>query len=161
MSTSTFVSQPARGMREWTGCSPDQPYLAVSAMRSVNAYRSRVFHALTVPEYIETWFCAPRSIPGSIRVFPREDSFSITYSSAEGERFRVLCSYRVCRRSKLLFSWKHDTQSETAVSLVKIRLCGDFGRTTVRVTHAGLTRFNQRWHQDLWEASLERLHNLF
>jgi hypothetical protein len=46
-------------------------------------------------------------------------------------------------------------------SIVKIRLLGDFGRTTVHVTHVGVTTSNQHWHRGLWESSLKKLGRLF
>jgi hypothetical protein len=45
--------------------------------------------------------------------------------------------------------------------VVKIRLQGDFGRTTVHLTHVGLSESEQSWYSQLWEASLERLAGLF
>jgi len=44
---------------------------------------------------------------------------------------------------------------------VKIRLEGDFGRTAVYVTHVGLELSDWQWHQEHWEASLEKMCKLF
>ena len=130
-------------------------------MRHVNADRQRVFHALTVPEYIETWFSAPEALIGRTVVCRRGDFFSISYSCAESEQLRILCSYKVCRRSKMLFTWRRDIALDRCSSLVKIRLEGDFGRTAVHVTHLGLEPSDWQWHQDLWESSLQKMCKLF
>jgi uncharacterized protein YndB with AHSA1/START domain len=130
-------------------------------MASVNADRHRVFQALTVPEYIEAWFSPPGAIHGSTEVFAGTDSFLARYSCVESGRSSILCSYKVCRRGKLLFTWEHNALSEAAPSMVKIRMLGDFSRTTVHVTHVGLTLSDQQWHKSLWESSLAKLARLF
>jgi uncharacterized protein YndB with AHSA1/START domain len=130
-------------------------------MTSVKADRHRIYQALTVPEYIEAWFSAPGAIEGSTEVFAGTDFFSISYSCMQGQRLRILCSYKVCRRGKLFFTWEHNGLSEGAPSMVKIRLSGDFERTTVHVTHVGLALSDQQWHENLWESSLRKLGKLF
>jgi|ERR1700739_1889674 len=108
MDTNKFVSHPACVLDDpIRRISPEQR-LCILKMRSVNADRQRIFHALTVPEYIETWFSAPGALTNRTVVRRRDDFFSIAYSCAESEQFRILCLYRVCRRSKLLFTWRHD-----------------------------------------------------
>jgi uncharacterized protein YndB with AHSA1/START domain len=130
-------------------------------MTSVKADRHRIYQALTVPEYIEAWISAPGAIEGSTEVFAGVDFFSIGYSCIRGERYRIHCSYKVCRRGKLLFTWEHSARSDAGSSMVKIRLLGDFGRTTVLVTHVGLSLSDQQWHEDLWKSSLGKLGKLF
>ena len=161
MSTNASHGIPLGTIREWKRHSSTVQPLSISIAASVNADRHRIYQALTVPEYIEAWFSAPGAIEGGTEVFAGEGFFSISYSFTQGERFRILCSYKVCRRSKLLFTWEHNAFSEAASSMVKIRLLGDFGRTTVLVTHVGVARSDQQWYEDLWESSLSRLGKLF
>jgi len=161
MSTNAFAGIPVRTIREWKRYSPTVQPLSISVMASVKADRHRIYQALTVPEYIEAWLLAPGAIEGSTEVFAGADFFSIGYSCMQGERFRILCLYKVCRRGKLLFTWEHNALSGAASSMVKIRLLGDFERTTVLVTHVGLSLSDQQWHEDLWKSSLEKLGKLF
>jgi uncharacterized protein YndB with AHSA1/START domain len=157
MSTSTFAENTVHRIREWKEFAPAiQPH-SISAMTSVRADRHRIFQALTVPEYIETWFSAPGAIAGRTDVVARQDFFSISYTSRLGDRFSVFCSYKMCRRSKLLFTWEHNAVPGASPSLVRIRLLGDFGRSTVHVTHLGLAQSDLQWHQELWRSSLEKL----
>jgi uncharacterized protein YndB with AHSA1/START domain len=130
-------------------------------MVSVSADRHRIFQALTVPEYIEAWFSAPDAIEGGTEVFAAADFLSISYSGVRGDRFTILCSYKVCRRNKLVLTWERITLSRVLPSMVKVRLLGDFGRTTVHVTHVGVMPSDQQWHEALWEASLRKLAKLF
>lgn len=161
MSTSALAGNSRRAEREWGRYAPSTEPCSISTMTSVHADRHRIFQALTVPEYIETWFSVPGETAGHIDVFVREDFFSINVLSTKPQRLRILCSYKVCRRSKLLFTWEHNALSETAPSLVNIRLLGDFGRTTVRVTHCGLSPSDHQWHLELWQLSLAKLRKLF
>jgi hypothetical protein len=42
-----------------------------------------------------------------------------------------------------------------------MQLLGDFERTIVQLTHVGLLRSDLSFYEDLWNASLEKLNNLF
>jgi len=157
---STLAQPPAHVIRGWKSNTSNELPFCISVMNSMNADRQRIFQAVTVPEYIETWLSPPGALDGTT-VFASEDSLSITYRGAENERSRIFCQYRAVRRSKLLFTWRNVSTSDGPASLVKVRLLGDFGRTTVHVTHVGLSSLEREWHQDLWTASLQRLRNLF
>lgn len=161
MSTNALAGNPVRTMREWKRCLPARHPFDISAMTSVNADRSRIYQALTVPEYIEAWLCVPDGIAGRTGVLAGENAFSISYWCAQREQCRIFCSYHVRRRSKLVFTWQHSTPAEATSSMVRMRLLGDFGRTTVHVTHVGLTQCNQQWHESLWVSSLCKLSKLF
>ena len=161
MAPNELVEQPAVAIGDQTRRLARERSFCVTAIRSVNADRQRVFHALTIPEYIETWFSAPDALTGRTVVSRRDNFFSISYSCAESGQSRILCSYKVCRRSKLLFTWRHDFAFEGNSSLVKVRLKGEFGRTTVQVIHFGLKLSDRQWHQVLWESSLEKMCKLF
>jgi len=161
MATNEFVVQRARAISDRTRCLALEQSVCITIMRNVNADRKRVFHALTIPEYIETWFSAPGALTGRTVVCRRDNFFSISYSCAESGQSRILCSYEVCRRSKLLFTWRLDNAFEGSSSLVKVRLEGEFGRTAVQVIHCGLGCSDRQWHQVLWESSLEKMGKLF
>ena len=161
MSTTTYSPDQVSTLREWGSCFDSEKLHGVSASRSVRADRARIFQALTVPEYIETWFSAPGSIPGYTRVFGGDGSFSICGLAEDGSRFKIACTYRTNRRSKLIFTWQQEQLVQATPSLVRIRLQGDFERTTVDVAHTGITALERRWCQEMWEASLERLSRLF
>ena len=161
MSTSTFDPARVIAIREWAGGPPSEQLYKVSASRSVNADRARIFQAITIPEYMETWFSAPDTNADCIRVLGVDGLFSIDGRTEAGSRFRISCEYRVCRRSKLVFSWRQESFPEATSSMVTIRLRGDFERTTVDVMHSGLRSLERQWCEDLWTASLAHLSRLF
>lgn len=160
MSTNATPGYPLGSLHVRKKHLPSASYFSIGAMASVNADRLRIYQALTVPEYIEAWFSAPGALAGRTAVSAGENSFSINWCTPQ-DRFRIFCTYQVCRRSKLIFSWLPLTLGETTSSIVKIRLLGDFGRTTVHVTHTGLTPSDKQWHEDLWALSLKQLSRLF
>jgi uncharacterized protein YndB with AHSA1/START domain len=161
MSTSNFVARYERLPLEWVRRTGFEDGAEVSVQRSVNADRSRLFQALSLPEYIDAWFTAPGSAPGSTAVTMGQDSFVVTYRLLDGSEQKFVGSYKVLRRGKIQFAWRRDSFQESSSSLVRMRLQGDFGRTTVQVTHVGLHESEQSHYRMLWEASLDRLASLF
>ena len=161
MSTNAVAGSSIRTIREWKRCLPTEHLVGISAMTSVNADRNRIYQALTVPEYIEAWLSVPCRVAGRSGVPGAEDFSSIDFGCTLHAHCRIFCSYKVRRRSKLVFTWQHLMPAEATSSMVKIRLLGDFGRTTVHVTHVGLTLSDEQWHEDLWTSSLLKLSKLF
>ena len=161
MSTSNFVARYERLPLEWVKRTSFEDAPEVSVHRSVNADRSRLFQALTLPEYIDAWLVAPESVPGSTAVTMGPDCFVVSYRMLDGSEQRFVASYKVLRRGKVQFAWRRDSFHDTGSSLVRIRLQGDFGRTTVHVMHVGLDESEHAHYKMLWEASLERLASLF
>lgn len=161
MSTSNFVARYERLPLEWVRRTSFEDAAEVTVQRSVNADRSRLFQALTLPEYIDAWFVAPDAAAGSTVVTMGPDCFVVSYRLLDGRERRFVGSYKVLRRAKIQFAWRQDSFEETESSLVRIRLQGDFGRTTVQVTHVGLSESEQSHYRLLWEASLQRLASLF
>ena len=159
MNTSVIPPPPMHKVEDYPAVLRTEKPLSISAERSVRADRQRILRALTLPEYIETWLAVPGVRPGHTSVSLLEDSFLISCFCIERSTFHILCNYKVCRRGKLIFSWSRG--NDLPPGLVTIRLLGDFGRTTVQVTHSGLCQAEADWHQELWENSLEKLSSLF
>jgi uncharacterized protein YndB with AHSA1/START domain len=157
MSTSELVIQPISGYRASGMQHSEEVPATVSFTRSIHADRQRLFQALTVPEFIEAWFCAPDAAKGTTEVATCFRSFQISYRQHFGVRSRFLCAYRVLRRSKIQFTWSSNGFPESKTSLVTLRLQGDFARTTLLLTHSGLSRRDYAWHCMLWEKSMDKL----
>jgi uncharacterized protein YndB with AHSA1/START domain len=128
---------------------------------NVNADRHRLFQALTVPEYMETWI----SFPGPARHGPisatcTTENYRLV-GGGDGAEICIAGSYRVSRRSKMVFTWGKGNAPRASQSLVTIRLLGDFARTTLRLTHSGLdSRSEYLWHRAFWEGSMGRLRSI-
>ena len=161
MSTSELVARYERLPLELVRQPAFEVGAGVCVQQSVNADRSRLFQALTVPEYIDAWLVAPDAVPGSTSVTMGPNCFVVSYRSRNGREERFVGSYKVLRRGKVQFTWRRDNFHETSCSLVKIRLLGNFERTTVHLTHVGLDEVERRDYRALWEASLDKLARLF
>lgn len=161
MSTGDILIQPMHGVFDSANQALPETLCTVSLSRSINADRRRLFQALTVAEFIETWFRAPDATLGSVEVSACFRSFQIRYRQPCGIRIRFVCAYRVLRRSKVQFTWTDKTDAENRSSLVTVRLQGDFGRTILTLTHAGLSQSDYPWHRALWEDSIEKFARLF
>jgi uncharacterized protein YndB with AHSA1/START domain len=135
----------------------------VESTVSVAADKVRIFQALTVPEYIETWLAVPGPNPQLLHAFsPAPNEYRIDYRASDGWAQRISGHYRALRRSKLIFTWTKDGWPRSQSSLVWLRLIGDFSRTIVSVHHIALpSKEEQVWHQQLWDSSLKRLSSLF
>ncbi len=130
---------------------------------SVNADRRRVFHLLTIPEYMETWLLVPgRHKQSSMNVTSDSTGFQIQYFDEHGAPASLVAAYQTCRTAKAQFFWRRNGAAVSNPSFVKIRLNGDFGRTTLNLSHSGLgSEADRRWHSQLWDQSLQKLSSLF
>jgi uncharacterized protein YndB with AHSA1/START domain len=134
--------------------------LAIS-MR-VNADRQRLFQALTLPEYMETWIAPSGEGHQRRAVSITPDGFRIEIPDSKGPDSSIRGSYLTRRRSKLIFTWQKGWASDAPMSTVTIRLNGDFDRTQIALNHSGLTCLREyEWHRAFWHESIRRLSSLF
>lgn len=129
----------------------------VHLVKSINAERQRVFQALTLAEYMEAWLTIPGVSPHCAFVTSGRNGFLIGCIAAEVGEIIIQASYRVCKRSRLLFDWKYNSNPSEGSSQVEIRLLGAFERTTVELVHFGLHESAVSWHRQLWQTSLAQL----
>jgi uncharacterized protein YndB with AHSA1/START domain len=133
----------------------------------ITADRRRIFDALTLPEYIETWLSLPCAHTGCHTIASQADSsYRLDHYAAGGLDLSISGSYRVCRRGKMFFSWRKSRAFDGSESLpesaVQIRLYGDFARSTLCLSHTGyFSKGEYRWHTELWNRSLRNLQQLF
>lgn len=134
---------------------------------NVAADRRRIFDALTLPEYIETWLSLPCAHTGCLTIASQADSsYRLDHYAEDGLDLSISGSYRVCRRGKMFFSWRKsralDGSEFLPESAVQIRLYGDFARSTLCLSHTGyFSEGEYRWHSELWNRSLRKLQQLF
>ena len=139
---------------------PDLRSMVVTV--NINTIARRIFEALTVPEYQETWLSMPghdeRSYIAATRI---GQSYRLNRHGHSGIDVSVAGAYQVFRRNKLHFTWQEFGVSSTSESVVQIRLHGDFGRTSVHLIHRGpFSAEEYEWHQEMWTASLQKLTSL-
>ena len=129
---------------------------------NVNADRHRLYQALTLPEYMEAWVRLPRAHCQEVAATCTAEGYRIVGRSGDGTEVSIGGTYRVSRRSKIVFTWKRGGASTLLPSLVMIRLLGDFARSTLYLAHSGLaSKAEYAWQMEFWERSLGRLQALF
>jgi uncharacterized protein YndB with AHSA1/START domain len=130
---------------------------------SIHADIRRLFHALTDPEYLEAWITLPGCRPGCSIVAGKYDRDFLIEHFCDGRQSLLISGrYLVLRRRHVLFSWRVDGDLCVPDTIVEIRLCGDFERTTLTLRHSGFsTRHDSAWHRALWNNSISRLAHLY
>ncbi|HEY6488283.1 MAG: SRPBCC domain-containing protein [Terracidiphilus sp.] len=133
----------------------------------VAADRRRIFDALTVPEYIETWLSFPCTHVDCRTIASQaNDHYRLDHYAADRLDFSITGAYHVCRRGKLFFTWRKaqasGDQEAAHEGMVLIRLHGAFAKSTLCLAHTGFfSEREYRWHRELWNRSLTKLQALF
>ena len=148
-----------RGPRAGRAAKPDWN-IAMSI--GVNADAQRIYHALTVPEYLEAWICIPDQPPGS-QLVAREhaNGYRLDHSSAGRIVASIHGSYLFRHRRKMRLFWRTIRGPACAESLVDFRLRGNFGSSILELRQTVLTSAEDHlWHRRLWQGSLQTLASL-
>jgi uncharacterized protein YndB with AHSA1/START domain len=131
----------------------------VMASVVIGAEWRRILHALTIPEYMETWFEMPDVERVECRSEVRSlDRFRIDTFVAGARKQSI---YGSCIRSKpdeITYLWDRTRAGSTARSIVKMRLKAGPRRCTLHLSHRGLWDEQERaWYSTMWRRSLHRL----
>lgn len=145
------TSPESDGLREgeWT----------VAMSVDVNADARRIFHALTVPEYLEAWVSMPgREAGATIVAAERANGYSLESHLDGRVDVSISASYLFCHQRKMRLAWRKETEPYSQDSKVDVRLRGNFGSTILELQHSALASSDEcMWYQHMWRASLERL----
>jgi uncharacterized protein YndB with AHSA1/START domain len=134
---------------------------AISLSVNINADALRVFYALTIPEYIETW----SDFPGFDRIACTDDTiseldFRYDLYSANVVKSSIYCHRIVSTPEHVKFSWKN-ADGRIKPTIVDIRLRHSKGACTVRVNHHG---FSDTVYflacSEFWRSSLNKLSHI-
>ncbi len=130
---------------------------------SIRAETRKLFHALTMPEYMETWFCFPtQHADCSTMVTMLAPDYLVEHQCHGRPTVYITGSYSVCQRHNLAFSWRVQGGPNVNESSVDIRLRGDFERTTLILCHTQFETSAQcQWHRNFWNASIRKLIGLY
>lgn len=134
------------------------------AMRfTIRADASRIFQALTQPEYLETWIAIPGDQADSYLVAWRNGcGFRLDHYRNGSRDLTIVGEYRVRRRRKMLFTWRTIGDRANPESLVYIGLHGNFNDTLLELHHRGISSsLEHSWQHEMWRQSLGRLSRLF
>jgi hypothetical protein len=128
----------------------------------VDADARRIFHALTVPEYLETWIDLPdRGKNSAIVAAATDNGYRLDHYSDGRVDMSISGSYLFCHQRKLRLFWRESRLPKRTDSLVDFRLRGNFGSSVLELRHRALRSAEEYfWHERLWRGSLEKLTSL-
>ena len=120
---------------------------------ALRADRSRIFYALTLPEYMELWAGDASAISVTCESKSRDGgTFRLVSSLANGSTFIIkgkVEEYRPMR--KVVFVWSHRVSGWDSESRVTINVLSRKTHVLVSIGHSGLsTQAERRYFQDLW-----------
>jgi uncharacterized protein YndB with AHSA1/START domain len=123
---------------------------------------SRIYQALTRPEYLEAWIALPGDDgAGYLAASQQGDSYRFDHYRDGRRDVAISGAYRLCRRRKMLFTWTVSGDRATTETLVYIGLHGRFGSTLLELHHRGISCLQDRaWQEEMWNRSFERLSQL-
>ena len=124
---------------------------------------SRIFQALTQPEYLETWIAIPGDRADSYLVARQNgSSFRLDHYRNGSQVLTIEGEYKVRRRRKMLFTWRTTGDRTNSESLVYIGLHGNFNETVLELHHRGISLpLEHTWQWEMWHESFRRLTRLF
>lgn len=138
---------------------PGQHDRDVALSFKFNADSSRVFYALSIPEYIEAWLRAPDT--EELRfVFNQvaEDTFSIDLYRGQSLQASIDSTCWVVGSNQVRYIWKTTSPMGTTETMVDMKLLSGSGGCVLALKHSGFrdqaesARCSRMWHR-----SLERL----
>jgi len=140
-----------------------QQPLNIATGVTIRSDANRIFQALTQPEYLETWIAVPGDEGDSyLLASHRSAGFRLDHYRSGTLDLMISGEYRVCRRRKLLFTWRTTRDNTSAESLVFIGLHGNFDDTLLELHHRGFSSPAEcSWQHEMWTLSLDRLSRLF
>lgn len=160
------LSTSARPSREsifdrTSECESIQP-LAIRASAAFNVAPSRLFYALTIPEYIETWLTPPDADEVSCTGIPASgETLLIELRRDRRATASIFAGYKSISAQDLNIRWHARSHTHTSVSQLRIAVRTVRANTILRIRHSGFTNDSDwRWHQELWGLSLTKMQML-
>jgi uncharacterized protein YndB with AHSA1/START domain len=138
---------------------PHQHERDVALSFKIEAESSRVFYALSIPEYIEAWLQPPDTADTKF-VFNLvgQETFRIDLYRAEALQSSVHCSCCVVGANQIRYIWKTTSPVNTTETLVDMHvLCASDG-CVLGLKHSGFKdTVESAWCSRMWYQSLEKL----
>jgi uncharacterized protein YndB with AHSA1/START domain len=124
----------------------------------IDADIRRVFHALSIPEYIEAWLHAPSA--DELLTFSRlsQERLHIDMYRSGSYRASIHVSIRPLSRTHIRYAWIAISPSTIDRTWVDLQLPSAPSESCIHLTHRNLCTPSQRiWYEETWHASLNKL----
>jgi uncharacterized protein YndB with AHSA1/START domain/DNA-binding transcriptional ArsR family regulator len=147
-----FWSESLGGLKRYIEEKPMKPAVGSGTIVqeiTIGAPAERVFDALTDPnERVAWWGSKGRFETTSMESDLRPGGKWMMRGMGMGKPFSVFGEYRTIERPRLLvFTWLPSWQDDATETVVRFDLEETDGRTTVRLTHSGLTESGRVQHK--------------
>jgi uncharacterized protein YndB with AHSA1/START domain len=131
----------------------------VALSSRIRANRERVFHALSIPEYIEAWFKSP--VEDELRFLfhsVTSETFRIDLFRGMALQTRVQSCCTILSSEQIRYSWKITSPGQRVDTVVDLRLVGSFEGCTLGLKHIGFRdAVESAWYEQVWRRSLDAL----
>jgi uncharacterized protein YndB with AHSA1/START domain len=130
--------------------------------RKIEAESSRVFYALSIPEYIEAWLLVPGEEDVQLVFEPdAPESWHMHLYRAEELQASIRGFCCVVSANRIRYSWETTAAAGTTKTLVDMQLlCAPRG-CVLGLKHSGFRdAVESAWHHEMWHQSLEKLSRL-
>jgi hypothetical protein len=136
--------------------------LVVRASAAFNVAPSRLFYALTIPEYIETWLTPPDTDDVRCSGNPTgADALSIELRYDRRVTTSIFADYKSIAAQDLSVRWYVRSRTRSYASHLRIAIRTVRADALLRIRHSGFTNPNDwHWHQELWGMSLTKMQML-
>ena len=136
--------------------------LVVRASAAFHVAPSRLFYALTIPEYIETWLTPPDSEEVRCTGNPASgEALSIELRHDRRIATSIFAAYKSISAQDFSIRWYVHSRSHTHVSHLRISIRTVRADALLRIRHSGFTNSGEwHWHQELWGMSLAKMQML-
>jgi len=122
----------------------------------------RLFYALTIPEYIETWLTPPDSDEVRCTGNPASgEALSIELRHDRHIAASIFADYKSISAQDLSIRWYVRSRVQTHVTHLRISIRTVRADALLRIRHSGFTNQNDwHWHHELWGMSLAKMQML-
>ena len=119
---------------------------------------SRVFYALSIPEYIEAWLQAPDTEGRFVFNQIEEETFCIDLYRGETLQATVDGSCWVVGSNQVRYIWRTTSLLDTTETLVDMKLLSGSGGCVLALRHSGFNDPAESARcRRMWQQSLQRL----
>lgn len=133
--------------------------LVVRTSAAFNAASSRLFYALTIPEYIETWLTPPDADDVRCMGNPAAgEPLSIEMRRDRHVTANIFADYRGISAQDLNIRWYVQSRTRDYTSQLRVSIRTIRADALLRIRHSGFAHPDDwRWHQELWGLSLAKM----
>jgi len=133
--------------------------LSVRSSAAFSVAPARLFYALTIPEYIETWLTAPDIDEVHCSGNPAAgEALSIELRLNHRATASIFADYKNISAQDLNLRWYLRSRTHTCVSQLHIAIRTVRADALLHIRHTGFSNPSDwHWHQELWGLSLTKM----